>query len=149
MAAQAMRASKRPEKKEKTIDDMPPEKLAEFVIEWIEGRVFSSWHMDQQHNGSLIHVVFMPLALGALSNLSKKAIEEIALVYEFTYARGQVPGRAINGMPMFTSCRLMNKRDWEKARTAINRELDRRKNAKEEILGAMVDDMVEKRGKDG
>ena len=34
--------------------------------------------------------------------------------------------RGINGMPMFMSCRLMNKEDWERVKTAIDKELSRR-----------------------
>lgn len=131
--------TERPPKEE--IEDMAPEKLAEFVLEWCEGRVMSSWHIEERNQLSLLGMVFMPLAMGALSHYTKEALDGLGLVWEYTYAQGQVPGRAINGFPMFSSCRLMNKRDWEKARNAINKELGRRKTSKMDVLNDLIDDM--------
>lgn len=110
------------------------EMLANFVMRWCDGQVFSSLDIMRRKQDHLMHMVFMPLALGALSKFTKEAVDDIGLLFEYTDADGQVPGRCINGMPIFTSVRLMNKEDWATAGKAINKELKRRKNVKENLM---------------
>lgn len=43
-------------------------------------------------------------------------------------AGNNTAGRSINGYPMFFSCRLMSKAGYKRARVAINREMEHRKN---------------------
>lgn len=98
------------------------EELRELVLAICDGRVFTSLHVD---NASRIGMVFMPLALGALSNLTDQYVASIGMVYEYLDKAGPM---AFNGMPMFFSCRLLHREDFTRISSAIQRELDRRKN---------------------
>lgn len=50
--------------------------------------------------------------------------KDIGVVWEWLSKAGP---RSINGYPIFFSCRLMHREDWEKARRAAQKEMDRRK----------------------
>jgi hypothetical protein len=55
---------------------------------------------------------------------------DVGIVYEYYDKAGP---RGINGYPMFTSCRILHREDWDIVRPAVQREYERRKN--EDILG--------------
>lgn len=50
---------------------------------------------------------------------------DLGIIWEYL---GEAAPRAINGCPMFFSCHLMHREDWERARAAINREFERRES---------------------
>lgn len=52
-------------------------------------------------------------------------LSDLGAIYEFYNQAGP---RGINGYPMFWSFHVINKADWDRARPAIRRELDRRKD---------------------
>lgn len=105
---------------------MSDEDLLAFVMGYCDGRVFTSAMLGSQL-AQLGHVVFIPLALGAADGLDPTTL---GLIWEWRDADGQVPGRAINGFPMFTSCRIMHKLDVARAQVAIDAEMKRRKEVK-------------------
>lgn len=98
------------------------QELREFVLGVCDGHAFTSMDIKDPN---LLGTVFMPLALGALSDMPKDQIEDIGCVWEW---RSQAMPMGINGMPMFPSCRLMGRADFLKAGKAIRAELERRKN---------------------
>jgi hypothetical protein len=100
---------------------MSNEALARFVDDWASGRIFSDRHVDGPH----LQLVFLPLALGALSKLSKKHVASIGLIY--ADGSDRKARMSVNGMPIFASCRLMHKKDWALVVPAIEAELERRK----------------------
>ena len=108
---------------------MTREKLREFVMGWCDGWIFSSWHLEQRHEGRLLTSVFTILALGGAALLPEDH-EEVGLIWEWIShpdgGRTTFP-MGINGMPMFLSCRFMHRLDWARACDAINAENDRRK----------------------
>lgn len=83
------------------------EDIAKIAKDIATDKIFSSCHMTE-HELSNIGLVFMPIALGGLSDLSDADKEDIGMIYEYYDKAGP---RGINGMPMFFSCRLVNKND--------------------------------------
>jgi hypothetical protein len=103
---------------------LPADKLKEFVLGVCDNSIFLS---SQVRERSLVHLVFLPLALGALKEWDDDSLKKIGVVYE--YYDQSLP-RSINGMPIFGSCRMLHIDDWKIAMTAINREIKRRKDIK-------------------
>jgi len=88
----------------------------------LENRIFTSAHMkdhEMQHFG----MVFVPAAMGALSDWPKSRLEEIGVFWE---ENSKALPRGVNGLPMFMSMHLMHKDDWARATKAIEREQKRR-----------------------
>jgi len=96
--------------------------LKGFVLDYCAGRIFTSAHVNPP---DMIGMVFMPLGLGGLKELKPGEIEDIGLVWEYIAAAGS---RLINGMPLFTSCRLMHKDDLDIVRPLIEIEMQRLKD---------------------
>lgn len=99
------------------------DELKKFVTEWVAGRLFSSFHCRSMDD---IPRVFMAIGMGALDDRAMFELKDVALVYEYTDKAGPM---AMNGMPMFFSCRIMNHTDWERCRKAI----DKLQKANEEL----------------
>lgn len=102
------------------IPAMSDDELRKFVDDLVSGRVFTHHQVLQE---SMIPMVFMPIALGALK-WSDTGFANIGAIWEYMDQAGP---RSINGYPMFTSLRLMNANDWETARVAAEREIERRR----------------------
>lgn len=98
------------------------ERLREFVLGVCDGRIFTS---VQVKDPNLLGMVFMVIALGGLSDLTKAEVEDVGCIWEWMDKAGP---RSINGLPIFTSCHIMGKADFLKADRAIRAELERRKN---------------------
>lgn len=101
--------------KEKTLPSREEKELSQLAKDIVNNLVFTSNHIHPNDN-NLIGNIFMPLLLGATSDMSKEQIDDIGMVYE--YYRGNSGGWAINGYPTFFSCAFLNKNDtkivWEK-----------------------------------
>lgn len=89
---------------------MTDEELKQVAVDIYDGKIFSDRHFSSPEEAqSLISVVFMPLGMGALK--TKKQVADLGLVYEYFDKAGP---RAVNGFPMFMSCRFLNKADAKK-----------------------------------
>lgn len=108
------------DKKPAALPRLSDDELREFIDAFVSGRIFTSNHVPEGH-GDLIAMVFMPIAFGAVT---PETAEEIGLVYEYLDKAGP---RSINGMPIFFSCRLLHKKDWERALPVLKAEHERRK----------------------
>lgn len=99
---------------------MSDEDLKRFVLGYCDGRVFTihDLRLDDPH---LLRCVFLPLAFSNLSD--HYDVEQVGTVWEWRQDAGP---RAINGYPTFISLRVMHRDDWDRARQAIARELERR-----------------------
>lgn len=99
------------------IPSMSPEKLKEFVMGVVDGRIFTDRHV--RHPKDMTQV-FM-----ALNFMDPKAlrVDDIGVIWEWMSEAGP---RSINGMPMFMSFRMMNRSDAARAWKAIEREQKRR-----------------------
>lgn len=131
------------------------EELAQFVRDFLAGKIFVSAQVDRHED---IPLVFLPVALGGVQGYSpeerekhRKVVEEclppvkdpndarerdgrkrivdlavdhlfplIGVLYE--YKTEAIPGRGVNGYPIFTSCRILSPGDWKRACAAIKRE---------------------------
>lgn len=78
------------------MEEFNPRQLA---LDVLAGRVFGSW-MVPGDDLSILRSIFMPVGLGDSSMFPKDAVA----VYEYLDKAGPM---AINGYPMFFSCRIM------------------------------------------
>ena len=85
------------------INRLKDEDLKKLAVDFRSGKVFTDRDVNPS---SMIGVIFMPIEF---MKLSKRNIEEIGLIYEYTSKAGS---RALNGMPMFFSCRILHKKDF-------------------------------------
>lgn len=70
------------------------------------GQIFTDRHVANPQSD--MTMVFMPLALGALSECSKEDVEQIGMIYEWIDKAGP---RSVNGMPCFMSFKLLHRDD--------------------------------------
>jgi hypothetical protein len=112
------------------IPPMDNGELTKFVVAMCDGKVFTSLHVRDKN---LLGMIFMPLVLGGLASLSKAAISDIGLIWEYLEQAGP---RSINGYPIFFSARLMNRTDMERAMVAYDKEMARREMSAKTILSA-------------
>ena len=104
---------------------MSDDALRKLILDFVDGRIFTSVHIPSNQMQSMLSMVFMPLALGALHKVHPDSLANIGLIYEYL---DQAAPRSINGMPIFFSCRMVHKDDWQRAIPAIQAEEERRKN---------------------
>jgi hypothetical protein len=116
-------------KKKSNVNDWPPlmsdAELKDFVLGFVDGRIFTSFHIRERELPNLLHLIFMPLTLGP--KLTKKQAGQIAAFWEY-YNEALQTG--INGYPIFMSYKAIRKEDWIRAYKAIQAEEERRKNIK-------------------
>lgn len=105
---------------------LPPEELKKFIVDFLDGKIFSSVHVAPDDVEGL-RSAFMVVALGGTGNIYPGSI---ALIYEYL-ARAMPTG--INGNPCFMSCRFMNHEDWFKAREILKKEEQRRRDRDADI----------------
>lgn len=104
------------------ISRMTDEELRTFVLALCDGRIFTMHHVPSPE---LVPMVFMPIALGAFADATPEEVEQVGTVYEYLDKAGP---RAVNGMPMFTSLRMIHVDDWARAKAAYDMEMARRKD---------------------
>lgn len=85
------------------IPRMTEDEIAETVIGIVQARIFTG----SQCPPDMLASVFMPLALGGLEGIDW---DELGNVIEDLSKAGPM---AVNGYPMFFSCRLIHIKDWE------------------------------------
>lgn len=72
-----------------------------------------------------IGLIFLPLAMGALSDWPKDQLELIGCFWAYHH---EAFPRSINGYPMFPSVRMMHRDDWARAAKALAREQQRQQD---------------------
>lgn len=101
--------------KPQSIDNISESQLSTLAKDIAMGKVFTSDHVPPNQMQNLLSMIFMPIALGALSDLSDAAKKDIGFIYEYLDKAGP---RSINGFPIFFSCAYVNIHDrkliWEK-----------------------------------
>lgn len=73
------------------------------------GEIFCDRHIKNPLQDA--QVVFMPIALGALSTMTEDQVKDVGMIYEYLSEAG---GRCVNGYPTFMSMKLLNRADTEK-----------------------------------
>jgi 8-oxo-dGTP pyrophosphatase MutT (NUDIX family) len=106
---------------------MADEDLKKFVFDFLGNSIFTDKHINPNGGAQVVGLVFLPLALGGLSQYNKESLSQIGCIWE--YWNAALP-RGINGYPMFGSMRLMHVDDWARALKGIEAEEERRKDIK-------------------
>lgn len=114
-----------PKKGEARVHRQTDDELREFVDAFVSGRIFSNVHFrSAEEEKQMLSSVFMPIAFGAMGYYSEEEIQNIGLIYEHLDQAGPM---SVNSCPIFFSMRVMHKDDWNRARVAIEAEIERRK----------------------
>lgn len=100
------------------------EELKQFIFDVVDNKVFTDRHLPE-NAGNVAGMVFMCLMM--MPPPPPDFLDKVALIYEHMSKAGP---RSINGMPMFTSHRLMHKEDWARVQPHIEAELKRREDLK-------------------
>jgi hypothetical protein len=107
------------------IPKLSDEKLREFVDDFVSNRIFTSAHLHENEAATMLSMVFMPIALGCFSKVQEESFKNVGVIWEYYSKAGP---RSINGRPIFFSLNVLHIDDWERAKKAINREIERRQN---------------------
>lgn len=107
----------------RTIPSKTDEELRTFVLDFIGGQIFCMQHVPSEEM-DLVKSIFMVIAMGGLQGVEPASI---GTIYEYLAEAGP---RQINGYPIFMSCKMLNREDWERARKAILEQKDRLDNLK-------------------
>jgi hypothetical protein len=100
------------------------DKLREFIDDFVSNRIFTTAHLSDAE-ADLIPSIFLPIALGCFSKVQPDTLSQIGVIYEYYEKAGP---RSINGKPSFFSFHMLHIEDWDRARPAIVKEIERRKN---------------------
>jgi hypothetical protein len=87
----------------KDVDRIDADEIKKVAKGLVDGRIFTALDCPPD----MIGMVFMPLGLGGLGDYD---IDQIGCVYEWLDKAGE---RGINGFPMFMSCKVIHKDDWD------------------------------------
>lgn len=104
---------------------LTPDERRAFVLAVADGHAVTSLDVPAR----LLGQVFMPLGLGAAGlfrGWTRRDFERVGLIWADT-RRDRTFGMAVNGFPIFASCRLMLREDLDDLRPAVEAEIARRK----------------------
>src|ERR1041384_7970083 len=90
------------------------DELKKFVVDYCDQKIFILQEMEPREMSTTLHIVFMPLIA---MKFSEEARNDVGTIY--AYYTDRMGHMGVNGYPFFGSCRLMNKADWLRVRTAI------------------------------
>jgi hypothetical protein len=99
-----------PEEVSHVINDMPDEELRKLAVDYVENKIFTSTQIREE---DLLPTIFMPVLFGLFSGWTKEELKEVGFLYEYLTEAGP---RAVNGYPIFFSCRVINRNDAERFR---------------------------------
>jgi len=97
-----------PKVKPHKIKSVPSETIKEVARGIATGQVFTDRHVPE-HERNNLPMIFMPIALGAMNDVDLKSL---GLLYENL---SEALPRSVNGMPIFGSFKMLNKKDAEMA----------------------------------
>lgn len=106
-------------------DTMLPEGLQKkFLLAVLENRLIHSGMM----NASDAMSVFMPIMLGGLTDFPRSEIAKVAFIYGIL-GEDKTCNMAINGWPIFISCRIMLESDWKVLKPKVEAILELKRSA--------------------
>jgi len=85
---------------------------------WQEGEASLATRLEQWHRDEEI-------ARAAYAGFQEVRLQNLGVIYEHYSKAGP---RSVNGQPIFFSCCILSRSDWQRASAAIVRELERREN---------------------
>lgn len=91
--------------------DLSEEKLRELAQDYVDRKIFTDRNASSDVK---LRRVFMPIAFGAFDNVPEEDMKNLGLIYEYISAAAP---RSINGLPIFTSMRFLNRSDTDKLAT--------------------------------
>ena len=103
--------------KPKKLENQSSEFLAKLAKDIAMNLVFTSFHIPENQM-DILPSVFMPLALGALSDQTQEYILDVGMVYS-NYSEAGPMG--INGFPIFFSCGFLSKDDTKIVMEKVNK----------------------------
>lgn len=83
------------------------DELKALAMDIVDGKVFTDQMLT---SGVDIPMVFMPIILGGLKELTEEEKKDVAMIYEYLDKAGP---RSINGNPCFFSLRILFREDFE------------------------------------
>jgi hypothetical protein len=94
--------------------DRPDEEIKKLAQDAIFGQLFCSDQIPESQLGQMLRMVFMVLAFMDKKAIKQMEKEDIVAFYE--YNNKAIPGRAINGFPIFMSCGSLTRTEYAKFR---------------------------------
>ena len=85
--------------------------LRKLALDYINGKIFTSFDIQQGERESITSAVFMPLVFLSNEDRQEMLDEEVVMLYEYF---GKAGRQSVNGYPTFASCYMMNKEDHSK-----------------------------------
>lgn len=86
--------------------------LKQLAADIYDNKVFTDRHI--RGGGNDLQMIFLPIALGAFSDMKKKEREKVSLIYEYISKAGP---RSINGYPIFMSVNYLTKEEHNRMNT--------------------------------
>lgn len=96
---------------------MTDDEILEFSRGYVEGRVFTSFHVQPEAQEALLPKVFMPIAFGALDLLSEEDKSNVGALWAFMK---DATALQVDGYPSFVEMKIMHISDWKLAALLIN-----------------------------
>jgi hypothetical protein len=87
------------------LPSLPPDELKQLAVDFKEGRVFSDRHVTNPQDISMVFLVLLFMDKEDIDQLKQ---DNLGMIFEYISKAGP---RAVNGMPMFTSARYLNRSD--------------------------------------
>ena len=87
------------------------EELRKVALDYVNGKIFTSFDIRPGERDSITTSVFMPLVFMSDEDINSMRDEKIVLLYEYFNKAGT---RSANGYPTFLSCHMMNEEDHKK-----------------------------------
>jgi len=94
------------------------DELRQLAVDIVSGLVFTSAHIREEDLNNLLGMVFMPILFMDEHSRKELVANEIHTIYEYYSEAGP---RAINGKPIFMSCRMLNRTDSQKVWSMMKR----------------------------
>lgn len=85
------------------------EKLQEIFRDVQENKIFTSAHLLDKELPTLLPLVFLPIALGALDGVPEEVKDQMGILWQYLDKAGP---RTVNGLPVFTEFNVLHKEDW-------------------------------------
>ena len=109
------------------LERMTPENLLQLAMGIVEGRIFTSQHIEEQVLLTTLPFVFLPLALVAPSSMPGN----LGMLWQYMSEAGP---QAINGYPIFMTANLMASEDIQPLQELIRKIQASREAMSKEIV---------------
>ena len=96
---------------------MSDDEILEFSRGYVEGRIFTSFHIPPEDQEALLPQIFMPLAFGALDLLSEEDKGDVGALWAHMDDATPIE---VEGYSVFAEMRVMHISDWKLAASLIH-----------------------------